>query len=200
MATAERGLRAARNTAYLVACAVCFAGPGHAAEDTLFVSKRITPLGEYTSGIEGPAVDASGNLYAVNFQQSGTIGKLAAGASQSQLFTSLPAGSIGNGIRFDRQGRMYIADFKKHNVWVIERGETTPHVYFHSDQFHQPNDLAIAADGTLYASDPNWKESTGQLWRIDRSGRVKQVATGMGTTNGIEVEPSTRATACPVTS
>ena len=169
MATAGRGLRARLIAASLTAFAVFFARPGSAAEDTLFVSKRITPLGEYTSGIEGPAVDASSNLYVVNFRQSGTIGKLAAGAAQSQLFTSLPAGSIGNGIRFDRQGRMYVADFKKHTVWVIERGETTPQVYFHSDRFNQPNDLAIAADGTLYASDPRFASPAGgQIWRITR--------------------------------
>jgi sugar lactone lactonase YvrE len=78
---------------------------------------------------------------------------------------------------------------------------------------NQPNDLAIGPDETLYASDPNWKESTGQLWRIDRwdrrserrssessrrshaslpsfeHGRVTRLATGMGTTNGIEVSP-----------
>src|SRR5204863_2528511 len=52
-----------------------------------------------------------------------------------------------------------------------------------------PNDLAIAADGTLYASDPNWKEGTGQLWRIDRKGKVKLLEKDMGTTNGIEVSP-----------
>jgi sugar lactone lactonase YvrE len=54
---------------------------------------------------------------------------------------------------------------------------------------NQPNDLAIASDGTLYASDPNWKDGTGQLWRIDKDGTVKRVAEKMGTTNGIEVSP-----------
>jgi signal peptidase len=196
MATAGRGLRARLIAASLTAFAVFLARPVGAAEDTLFVSKRITPLGEYTSGIEGPAVDASGNLYAVNFQQSGTIGKLAAGASQSQRFTSLPAGSIGNGIRFDRQGRMYVADFKKHTVWVIERGETTPQVYFHSDRFNQPNDLAIAADGTLYASDPRFASpASGQIWRITRGadgkgqGEVMSSARRLGVTNGIDLSP-----------
>src|SRR5690349_16461061 len=110
MATGGPGFRAQLVAASVIAFAVLFAVRSQAAEDPLFVSKRITPQGEYTAGIEGPAVDASGNLYVVNFQQSGTIGKLPAGAAQSQLFTSLPAGSIGNGIRFDRQGRMYVAD------------------------------------------------------------------------------------------
>ena len=190
------GLSSKLVAAYLVACAVFFAGQGNAAEDTLFVSKRITPQGEYTAGIEGPAVDASGNLYVVNFQQSGSIGKVAAGASQSQLFALLPVGSIGNGIRFDRQGRMFIADFKKHNIWVIERGQTTPQVYFHSDRFNQPNDLAIAADGTLYASDPRFASPAGgQIWRITRGadgkgrGEVMSSTRRLGVTNGIDLSP-----------
>ena len=36
---------------------------------------------------------------------------------------------------------------------------------------NQPNDLAIAPDGTLYASDPNWGNGTGQVWRIDSEGQ-----------------------------
>ena len=74
MAMAARGLRAVRVAACLAACTIFYAGPGNAAEDGLFVSKQITPPGEYTAGIEGPAVDASGNLYVVNFQQGGSIG------------------------------------------------------------------------------------------------------------------------------
>ena len=54
---------------------------------------------------------------------------------------------------------------------------------------NQPNDLAIGPDGTLYASDPNWKEKTGQLWRIGTDGTVTKLAGDMGTTNGIEVSP-----------
>ena len=196
MATKGRGFRAELVAAPLIASAVFFAGQGNAAEDTLFVSKRITPQGEYTTGIEGPAVDASGNLYVVNFQQSGSIGKVAAGASQSQLFALLPVGSIGNGIRFDRQGRMFIADFKKHNIWVVERGQTTPQVYFHSDRFNQPNDLAIAADGTLYASDPQFAAPAGgQIWRITRGadgkgrGEVMSSTRRLGVTNGIDLSP-----------
>jgi sugar lactone lactonase YvrE len=55
---------------------------------------------------------------------------------------------------------------------------------------NQPNDLALAPDGrTLFASDPNWSDGTGNLWRIDGDGTVSKIAEGMGTTNGIEVSP-----------
>jgi sugar lactone lactonase YvrE len=179
----------------LVLCVSLAAGlTGAAAQEVLFKSAEVTPAGEYTSGIEGPAVDADGNLYVVNFHTSGTIGKLPSGAAQSQLFTTLPAGSIGNGIRFDRDGRMYVADFKKHNVFVINRGETRPGVYFHSAAFHQPNDLAIAPDGTLYASDPLFPHK-GQVWRIVRQpdgtgkGVVMSSPRQMGAANGIDLSP-----------
>ena len=127
------------------------------AQETPFQSRQITPAGEYTFGIEGPAVDGQGNLYVVNFGKPGTIGKLAAGASQSELFAVLPKGSIGNAIRFDREGRMFVADYKQHNIFLVSPDGKDVATYFHSDDFNQPNDLTIAADGTIYASDPHWK-------------------------------------------
>jgi sugar lactone lactonase YvrE len=62
-------------------------------------------------------------------------------------------------------------------------------VFAHEPKMNQPNDLAIAADGTLYASDPNWKDKTGQLWRIDADGSTHLLASGLGTTNGLDVSP-----------
>ena len=166
-----------------------------AAESGLFLSRQLTPSGEYTFGIEGPAVDAAGNLYVVNHGRQGTIGRLTPGAAQSELFLELPAGSVGNAIRFDRDGRMFIADYKNHNVFVIERGQSEPQVYFHSGDFNQPNDLTVAADGTIYASDPNWRRRDGQVWRIVRGadgqgqGEAMAVDRKLGTTNGLDLSP-----------
>jgi glyoxylase-like metal-dependent hydrolase (beta-lactamase superfamily II) len=52
----RKGFRAELVATHIVACAVCFAGQSNAAEDTLFVSKRITPPGEYTAGLDPAAV------------------------------------------------------------------------------------------------------------------------------------------------
>jgi sugar lactone lactonase YvrE len=165
------------------------------AQDALFQSRQITPSGEYTFGIEGPAVDERGNLYVVNFGKPGTIGKLPAGTSQSQLFAVLPEGSVGVSIRFDREGRMFVADYKKHNVFLVSPDGKDVRVYFHSDDFNQPNDLTIAADGTIYASDPHWKRRDGQIWRISKSaggqavGEKMTAERKMSTTNGIDLSP-----------
>jgi len=141
----------------------------------------------FTEGIEGPAVDSENNLYAVNFEREGTIG-IVNPKGQATLFISLPNGSIGNGIRFDKEDNMFIADYVNHNVLKIVKGTKEVDIYAHHDSLSQPNDLAIAPNGTLYASDPDWKSGTGKLWKIDPSG-FHLLESEMGTTNGIEVSP-----------
>src|SRR5262249_7216725 len=153
-----------------------------------FTARPLTPEKSFTEGIEGPACDAEGNVYAVNYARQGTIGRTTP-QGKSEVFVELPNGSIGNGIRFDREGTMYVADYTNHNVLRIDPRTRAIAILAHHDGMNQPNDLAIGPDGTLYASDPNWKASTGQLWRIDRSGEATKIAADMGTTNGIDVSP-----------
>lgn len=141
----------------------------------------------FTGGIEGPAVDSENNLYAVNFEKEGTIGIIDMQGNAS-VFVELPNGSVGNGIRFDKQDNMYIADYVNHNVLMIPKGKKEVSVYAHHPDLNQPNDLAISPKGTLYASDPNWSAGTGNLWKVDETGFTLLEAE-MGTTNGIEVSP-----------
>lgn len=143
---------------------------------------------EFTKGIEGPAVDHDGLLYAVNYKEQGTIGVVDK-KRNAAIFLKLPGKSIGNGIRFDRQGNMYIADYVGHNIFQVKKGTKTPVVWAHNSEMSQPNDLAIAPNGTIYLSDPNWGESTGRIWMVNRLKEIVLLEAGMGTTNGIEVSP-----------
>jgi sugar lactone lactonase YvrE len=154
----------------------------------LFVAKPLTAAKSFTPGIEGPACDAAGNVYAVNFARDRTIGKVTPDG-KGEVWVTLPGKSTGNGIVFDRKGVMYVADYVGHNVLGIDPKTRKVTVFAHEPKMNQPNDLAIAPDGALYASDPNWGKSTGQVWRIDTKGKVSLAAGGMGTTNGIEVSP-----------
>jgi gluconolactonase len=156
--------------------------------ETLYVAKPLTEEKSFTAGIEGPACDALGNIYAVNFAKQQTIGKITADG-KGEIFVTLPDKSTGNGIVFDRAGLMYVADYVGHNVLRIDPKTRKISVFAHNPKMNQPNDLAIAPDGTLYASDPNWSKGTGQVWRIDLKGDTHLVAEKMGTTNGIEVSP-----------
>ncbi len=156
--------------------------------EELFVSQEFTPVNGFTSGIEGPACDADGNLYAVNYEKQHTIGKVTPDGEAS-VFVELPTGSIGNGIRFNSEGFMFIADYTNHNVLKVDMETRKISVRAHEPTMNQPNDLAIGANDIIYASDPNWGESTGQIWRVDTDGQVTLLEADMGTTNGIEVSP-----------
>jgi gluconolactonase len=159
-----------------------------AAKEELFVASFLTEKNGFTSGIEGPACDAEGNLYAVDFEKNHTIGKVTPGG-KAEIFVTLPGKSTGNGIVFDPAGRMFVADDSAHNVLLIDVKTRAVSVFGHEEKMNQPNDLAIAPSGMLYASDPNWKTKTGQVWRIDLAGKITLASPDMGTTNGIEVSP-----------
>ena len=156
--------------------------------EELFVAQEFTPVNGFTSGIEGPACDAAGNLYAVNYERQHTIGKVTPDGAAS-VFVELPTGSIGNGIRFSSEGFMFIADYTNHNVLKVDMDTREISVHAHEPTMNQPNDIAIGANDILYASDPNWGASTGQIWRVDTDGKVTLLEADMGTTNGIEVSP-----------
>jgi sugar lactone lactonase YvrE len=172
------------------------------AQETLFQSRRLTPT-EYTFQIEGPGVDRDGNLFVVNFQKQGAIGLVRAGQTKSEPFTPLPAKGVGgntlqstgSAIRFDREGRMYVNDFNNHKIFVFGRGEKVPKLYVKS-AFNQPNDLTVASDGTIYASDPALHSAPkGQVWRITRGADGSVRSEVMTTdrefrrTNGIDLSP-----------
>lgn len=170
--------------ALLTALLVLGSGCGPESDDWL-------PEGAFTPGIEGPATDAKGNIYAVNFREDGTIGRVTP-EGEASVFLTLPKGSIGNGIQFDRAGNMFVADYVKHRVYRVRAGSQEPEVWAENAAMNQPNDLCVHPDGSLYLSDPNWAESTGQLWRVSPEGETQLLEAGMGTTNGIALSPDAR--------
>lgn len=154
-------------------------------EAHLFESKDFTAA-VFTNNIEGPAVYHD-SLFVVNLDHDGTIAYVDTGG-KAQIYLTLPAGSTGNAIRFDPKGNMYIADFTGHNVLMVDRGKKVS-VLCHNPQFNQPNDLCRSRYGYIIASDPNWKDTTGQLWRIEPDGKFYLLAQNMGTTNGVCLSP-----------
>ena len=154
----------------------------------LFIVQDFTKENIFTNNIEGPAFDENGNLYVVNFERDGTVG-LVKPNGDAELFITLPEGSTANSIQFDSKGAMYLADFTGHNVLIVDMKSKQVSVYAHHDGFNQPNDICINKKDQIFASDPNWKESKGKLWRIDKGGKVVLLTDQMGTTNGIALSP-----------
>ncbi|MEP0262883.1 SMP-30/gluconolactonase/LRE family protein [Dokdonia sp.] len=151
-------------------------------------SSDFTKEGSFTDGVEGPATDYAGNIYAVNFEEQGTIGKITSNGEGS-VFIKLPNGSIGNGIRFGEKNQMFVADYTNHNILEIDLRNKKVEVFANEPKASQPNDIAISPNKTLYASDPDWSNNTGKLWKITKEKGFELLEEGMGTTNGIEVSP-----------
>lgn len=156
-------------------------------------SEIFVKAGTFHAEVEGPDTDSAGNLFAVNFggaadSNKGSIGKVSPNG-ESSLLLRLPDGSTGNGIQFDAQGVMYIADYTGHNIWRYADG--TLSVLVHEPRMHQPNDLALHHSGVIFASDPDWKNSKGQLWRITPGGVPQKIA-DTGTSNGVAVSQDQR--------
>ena len=171
----------------LIAAVICVQAQ---AQDVtgLFIVQDFTKENIFTHNIEGPAFDKNGNLYVVNFQRDGTVG-LVKPNGDAELFITLPEGSTANSVQFDSKGEMYLADFTGHNVLKVNMKSKEISVYAHHDAFNQPNDICINKKDQIFASDPNWKDSKGKLWRIDKGGKVVLLTDQMGTTNGIALSP-----------
>lgn len=152
----------------------------------LYETRDLTAEQLFSQNIEGPSFRHD-SLFVVNYQHDGTVASVAP-SGQCTLYATLPQGSTANSIKFDEQGNMYLADFSAHNILKIDLAKKIS-VFCHNDRFNQPNDICRSKKGWLLASDPDWKDSTGQIWRIDTDGSSTLLAKDMGTTNGIELSP-----------
>jgi sugar lactone lactonase YvrE len=156
--------------------------------ERLYLAEDFTAEDIFTNNIEGPAFDQDGKLYVVNYQKDGTIGYVKPDGAV-ELFIELPSGSTANSIQFDSRGNMLLADFTGHNILKVDMETKKVSTFAHSPAFNQPNDICINSRNQIFASDPNWKNSTGKLWRIEKNGKVVLLDSAMGTTNGIELSP-----------
>ncbi|MSV30214.1 MAG: SMP-30/gluconolactonase/LRE family protein, partial [Bryobacterales bacterium] len=110
------------------------------AED-LFVATPLTAVNSFTAEVEGPACDRAGNIFAVSFERKPTIGRVTP-SGKGEVFLEMPNGGLANGIRFDRKGRMYVADYTNHNVLLVNPASRAIRIFAHSAEMNQPNDLA----------------------------------------------------------
>src|SRR5438045_8707663 len=114
-----------------------------AAEDGMFVARPLTAENSFTSGIEGPACDAQGNIYAVNFERQQTIGKITPDGKGS-VWLVLPGESTGNGIRFNTNGTMFVADYVGHKILAVNPMTKAISVFAQQNELNQPKELSIA--------------------------------------------------------
>ncbi|MBB5864504.1 SMP-30/gluconolactonase/LRE family protein [Xanthomonas sp. 3058] len=176
---------------HLLSFALLLSSSPATAADAAFVARDLIGDGAFTHNAEGPAAGPDGAIYAVNLGKDGTIARIALhadGSAKAEVFVTLPEGSTGNGIRF-RNGVMYVADYTGHKILQVNMQTRAVSTFASLPEADGPNDLAVAPDGSFYASDPNWKDNSGRLWHISGDGAVQLLESGMTTPNGLDVSP-----------
>ena len=131
---------------------------------------------------EGLACDAEGNVYVTNFEKRGTIGKVSTDGTAS-VYVELPEGSIGSRIAIDKNGFMYVADYVNSNILQVDPETRSVTVFAHFDRNEESEqywivDLAMAPDGTIYASDTGDEAGNRYMWRIDHNGKKTVIGHG----------------------
>jgi sugar lactone lactonase YvrE len=156
-------------------------------------SVPFTPERSFTSGVEGSAVDTSGNVFACNYERNGTIGKVTPEGDAS-IFATLPAGGKCAGLQFDSRGSLIALDHVNHLVYRVDPSTGAFLEVLTRDwqgpAFRQPNDLGIASGNAIYFSDPDWGSSTGGRIFLTTCGAKRHtvlLAEGLNTPNGITV-------------
>jgi len=88
----------------------------------------------------------------VNFGKQGTIGAWARRAGV-RAFRGIPEGRGETPSASIATGRDVCGRYKNHNVFCSSAVKPSRMSTFHSESINQPNDLTVAVDGAIYASD-----------------------------------------------
>ncbi|KAF9305732.1 hypothetical protein BG003_001243 [Podila horticola] len=144
--------------------------------------------------IEGASVDAAGRIYAVDEYRFVDL-KTGAVLFDTQA-AGLPDTAFLSSSRVLRNGHFLIGDAGDHKVYEVVRGSHgKPHVRFQSQEWLQPNDMAISADGErAYFSGMVWSGYKGDVWYSVAGGALNRITmettragVKLARTNGIEL-------------
>jgi len=155
---------------------------------------------------EGPAVAPDNCVYfsditftAGSGMQAGNIFKYDPRTGKTTVYRS-PSG-MSNGIKFDAQGRMVVAegaDFGGRRITRTDMKTGRSIIIaglYNGRPFNSPNDITIDEKGRIYFSDPRYlgHEPIDQpimgVYRIDTDGSVHLIITDAGKPNGVAVSP-----------
>ena len=142
-----------------------------------------TPAG---SLLEGPSFDREGAFWCVDIQ-NGRIFKV----GRDGVFQKVAEyGGWPNGLKFHRDGRIFIADYK-HGIMLLDpvNGKVTPFlVEANGARFKGVNDLFFASNGDLYFTDQGLTglhDPTGRLFRLSAKGKLTCLLDNIPSPNGL---------------
>jgi gluconolactonase len=159
---------------------------------------------------EGPAWDARGAALLFSDVPAGRVYRWSAARGLEPAFDvrrpGAPSGTPGsNGLAFDAEGRLLLAHHGERALLRRESDSTFTVLAggFEGRRFNSPNDMAVAADGSLYFSDPpyglpkTFRDPARQLevcgvYRWSPDGRVARLVDHLEAPNGVALAPDGR--------
>ena len=158
-------------------------------------------------------VDAELELVADGFQfVEGPVWKDGTGL----LFSDIPANTVylwteedgtsiylqpsgnSNGLAFDAEGRLLLAQHGNRRIARIEEDDTEISLasHYNGHRLNSPNDIAIKSDGSIFFTDPPWGISPGQaeldfhgIYRLSPEGKLQLLDDTVDYPNGIAFSP-----------
>jgi gluconolactonase len=134
--------------------------------------------------------------------EAGRIWRFDPATGETSIFRS-PSG-MSNGIKFDAQGRMLVAEGADYGGRRVTRTDLKTGKsqiiagLFDGRPFNSPNDITLDAKGRIYFSDPRYlgheplDQPVMAVYRIDTDGSVHRIITDVGKPNGVAVSPDQR--------
>lgn len=127
---------------------------------------------EVDSFLEGPSFDRNGNLWCVDIP----FGRIFRIDPRGDWELVVEYDGWPNGLKIHRDGRIFIADYRKGLLSLDPRRGTIQEVLgtAFSESFKGLNDLHFADNGDLYFTDQGQSgiaDATGRVWRLRTAGR-----------------------------
>lgn len=136
--------------------------------------------------LEGPAFDGAGNLFVVDIP----YGRIFRVSPQGEFELFVEYDGEPNGLKFHRDGRAFVADFR-HGIMVLDPQTRTVEPLLTAGPdgpFLGVNDLHFASNGDLYFTDQGYSgldRPVGRLYRLRANGRLDMVLDGLPSPNGL---------------
>lgn len=145
--------------------------------------------------IEGPSVDAAGNLWLVDIP-NGRILRVSADGRDWDVVTEYDGWP--NGLKFHADGRIFVADYK-HGIVTVDPGSGAVETvvgHRYSEGLIGVNDLHFADNGDLYFTDQGQTglhDPRGRVYRLTAAGRLDKLLDTAPSPNGLVLNPQQNA-------
>lgn len=145
---------------------------------------------ESDSFLEGPVVDAAGNLYVTDIP----FGRVFRIDPQGEWDLVAQWDGEPNGMKFLNAAELLVADYRNGlMVLDIGSGQVRPHlVRRNTESFKGVNDLTFDSQGNLYFTDQGQTglhDPTGRVYRLTPAGKLDLLLSNVPSPNGIVLSP-----------